>query len=127
MSELRPNIGYRAAAVTIKTIQSLHGWSRAKPERKRTLVRELVAAASLERAGYAEVCVIAPQNPGTEHQVKPAPVPHRAVIQSDRQRIGHASGLQQPPISRKCHFSATGLRARQASRQALSNHPSKKA
>src|SRR6516162_5528292 len=113
MSELRPNIGYRAAAVTIKTIHSLHGWSRAKPERKRTLVRELVAAASLERAGYAEVCVIAPQNPVTEHHVKTAHAPHRP-IQSDRQRIGHASGLQQSPISRKCHFSATGLRRAKA-------------
>jgi hypothetical protein len=42
----------------IKVIQALHGSSRAKPERRRMLVRELAAAASLERAGYAELCVM---------------------------------------------------------------------
>src|SRR5262249_212434 len=124
MSELRPNIGYRAVAVTIKTIQSLHGWSRAKPKRRRSLVpeslgRELAAAASLERAGYAEVCVIAPQNAGTEHPSKPAPVPPRrshSIRQAagrPRKRLATVADLQEVSLQRH----------RVPARQALSKHP----
>src|SRR5205085_5113389 len=80
ISELRPNIGYTAAAVTVKTIQSLHGANRAQPERRSVALRGLTAAASLERAGYAETCVIAPQTARTENRQNRHPSPTREAF-----------------------------------------------
>jgi hypothetical protein len=61
-------MGYRAAAVIIKTIQSLHGFRCAQLARKSALAREPTTnlerlTASRELAGYAEICVICLQTP----------------------------------------------------------------
>src|SRR5690242_9169423 len=106
MSELRPNIGYSAAAVIIKTIQSLQGFTRSKPERRSMPIREL-SIESAELTGDAEICDIAPQTSRRTPVLRRHPSPHG--IQSDRLPGDHARGTKQPPNLMKCHFRATGL------------------
>jgi hypothetical protein len=104
--------------VIIKTIQSLHGCSRAKPERRGALVRELAAAASREFTGYAEVCVIAPQKKLVSNIRKSRhPSAHSRAIQSDRRWIGHA----RPAIAVDFHevsLQRHSIAARQACKKA---------
>jgi hypothetical protein len=92
--------------VIVRTIQSLHGFSRANPERRRTLVRDLSMLAA-ELAGDAEICAIAPQILAANASESRHPSPRGEGIEPEAQRADHAGGLKLRSIFRKCHFNAT--------------------